>query len=110
MVETTTEAGVDGGGHGGGGGHSPLEQFEIHTIAELKLGGLDLSFTNASLITRSSAPSPVTAECVPLVPRVPRGPGVPLLGAPGTGVARVGRTTRMFSGLMSRWITSRSWA
>ena len=47
MAETTTEA---GGGHGGGGGHSPLEQFEIHTIAEFKLGGLDLSFTNASLM------------------------------------------------------------
>jgi F-type H+-transporting ATPase subunit a len=50
MAETTTEAGVEGGGHGGGGGHSPLEQFEIHTIAEFKLGGLDLSFTNASLM------------------------------------------------------------
>ncbi len=28
---------------------SPLEQFEIHTYAPLKLGGIDVSFTNASL-------------------------------------------------------------
>ncbi len=29
--------------------HSPLEQFEIHSLVPLKLGGLDLSFTNSSL-------------------------------------------------------------
>jgi F-type H+-transporting ATPase subunit a len=49
MAETTTEAAGAGAGQGGGG-HSPLEQFEIHTIAEFRLGGLDLSFTNASLM------------------------------------------------------------
>ena len=36
------------GGHGGG--HSPLEQFEIHRIVPIKLGDLDLSFTNSSLL------------------------------------------------------------
>ncbi len=30
------------------GGHSPLEQFVIHRIAEFEVGGLDLSFTNSS--------------------------------------------------------------
>lgn len=35
---------------GNGGGHSPLEQFEIKVIVPLKAGGLDLSFTNASLM------------------------------------------------------------
>ena len=29
--------------------HSPLEQFEIHRLIHLNLGGLDASFTNASL-------------------------------------------------------------
>lgn len=36
------------GGHGGG--HSPLAQFEIHTIVPIKLGDLNLSFTNSSLL------------------------------------------------------------
>ena len=27
----------------------PLEQFEVHTIAPLKIGGVDVSFTNSSL-------------------------------------------------------------
>lgn len=31
------------------GGHSPLEQFEIHRLIEIQVGGLDLSFTNSSL-------------------------------------------------------------
>ena len=30
--------------------HSPLAQFEIKTLADLHLGGIDASFTNASLI------------------------------------------------------------
>lgn len=30
--------------------HSPLEQFEIHTLVPLRFGGLDLSFTNSSLM------------------------------------------------------------
>lgn len=30
-------------------GHSPLEQFEIKTLAPIKLGSLDISFTNSSL-------------------------------------------------------------
>jgi F-type H+-transporting ATPase subunit a len=34
---------------GGGGGHSPLAQFEIKEIVPIKIGGLDLSFTNSSL-------------------------------------------------------------
>ncbi|MBY0407310.1 MAG: F0F1 ATP synthase subunit A, partial [Rickettsiales bacterium] len=31
------------------GGHSPLTQFEVHPIVPFKVGGYDLSFTNASL-------------------------------------------------------------
>ena len=30
--------------------HSPLEQFEIHEIVPIHLGGLDISFTNSSLM------------------------------------------------------------
>jgi len=30
--------------------HSPLEQFEIHPIVPFRIGGLDLSFTNSSLV------------------------------------------------------------
>ena len=30
-------------------GHNPLAQFEIHPIFDFKMGGIDLSFTNASL-------------------------------------------------------------
>lgn len=30
-------------------GHSPLAQFEVHPLIPLHIGGLDLSFTNASL-------------------------------------------------------------
>lgn len=29
--------------------HSPIEQFEIHTLVPLEIGGIDWSFTNASL-------------------------------------------------------------
>ncbi len=29
--------------------HGPLEQFEIHRIVPMKLGGLDLSFTNSAM-------------------------------------------------------------
>ncbi|MDA0262151.1 MAG: F0F1 ATP synthase subunit A [Proteobacteria bacterium] len=29
--------------------HSPLEQFEIHRLATMDIGGLDVSFTNSSL-------------------------------------------------------------
>jgi F-type H+-transporting ATPase subunit a len=36
------------GGHAEG--HSPLAQFEIHTIVPIKLGDLNLSFTNSSLL------------------------------------------------------------
>ncbi|MDH3700808.1 MAG: F0F1 ATP synthase subunit A [Alphaproteobacteria bacterium] len=32
-----------------GGGHSPLEQFQIKEIIPLKLGGVDVSFTNSAL-------------------------------------------------------------
>jgi len=35
---------------GHGGGHSPLVQFEIKEIVPLKLGGIDISFTNSSLM------------------------------------------------------------
>ena len=38
---------AEGADHGGG--HSPLAQFEIKEIVPIKLGGLDLSFTNSSL-------------------------------------------------------------
>ncbi len=31
------------------GGHSPMHQFEVHKIIEMNIGGLDVSFTNASL-------------------------------------------------------------
>ncbi len=30
-------------------GHSPLEQFEIHRLVEIPIGGLDASFTNSAL-------------------------------------------------------------
>ena len=30
-------------------GHNPLAQFEIHPLIDFKMGGFDLSFTNASL-------------------------------------------------------------
>ena len=30
------------------GGHSPLEQFEIHRFLPIEIGGVDLSFTNSS--------------------------------------------------------------
>ena len=32
-----------------GGGHSPLEQFVIKPIVPLKIGGIDVSFTNSAL-------------------------------------------------------------
>ena len=32
------------------GGHSPLVQFEIHTLVPINIGSLDLSFTNSSLM------------------------------------------------------------
>ena len=38
---------AEAGGHGGG--HGPLAQFEIKEIVPIKIGGLDLSFTNSSL-------------------------------------------------------------
>ena len=31
-------------------GHSPLEQFDIKTIVPIHIGGIDASFTNASLV------------------------------------------------------------
>lgn len=31
------------------GGHSPLAQFEIHSIVPLSIGGVDLSYTNSAL-------------------------------------------------------------
>ena len=34
----------------GTGGHSPLEQFEIHRLIEIEIGGLDVSFTNSALV------------------------------------------------------------
>jgi F-type H+-transporting ATPase subunit a len=30
-------------------GHSPMEQFEIHKLIPIEIGGVDLSFTNSSL-------------------------------------------------------------
>ena len=30
-------------------GHSPLEQFEIHRLVPLEVGGVDISFTNSAL-------------------------------------------------------------
>ncbi len=30
-------------------GHSPMQQFEVHKLIPIEIGGLDLSFTNASL-------------------------------------------------------------
>jgi F-type H+-transporting ATPase subunit a len=29
--------------------HSPLAQFEIHPLVPIKIGGLDISFTNSAL-------------------------------------------------------------
>jgi F-type H+-transporting ATPase subunit a len=33
-----------------GGGHSPLAQFEINEIVPINIGGIDISFTNSSLM------------------------------------------------------------
>jgi F-type H+-transporting ATPase subunit a len=33
----------------GGGGHSPLEQFEIHELVPIHIGDLNLSYTNSAL-------------------------------------------------------------
>ena len=33
----------------GAEGHSPLTQFEIHPLVDLKVGGVDISFTNSAL-------------------------------------------------------------
>lgn len=33
----------------GAGGHSPLEQFEIHRIVDINVGGVDVSITNSSI-------------------------------------------------------------
>ncbi len=30
--------------------HSPLEQFEVHPLVELEIGGIDISFTNSALM------------------------------------------------------------
>ena len=30
-------------------GHSPMAQFEVHKLIPLEIGGVDVSFTNASL-------------------------------------------------------------
>jgi F-type H+-transporting ATPase subunit a len=35
---------------GAEGGHSPLAQFEIHRFVDLKIGGIDASITNSSVI------------------------------------------------------------
>ncbi len=35
----------------GGEAHNPLEQFEIHRLVDLQLGGIDISFTNSALWT-----------------------------------------------------------
>jgi F-type H+-transporting ATPase subunit a len=34
----------------GDGGHSPLAQFEIHSLIPLQLGGIDVSYTNSALV------------------------------------------------------------
>ena len=46
-----TTGAADAAAHGGGGGLAidPMHQFEIKRLVDFKLGGLDLSFTNASL-------------------------------------------------------------
>ena len=35
-------------------GHSPLEQFEIHRLVPLEIGGVDISFTNSALFMVAS--------------------------------------------------------
>ncbi|MFA5122570.1 F0F1 ATP synthase subunit A [Zavarzinia sp.] len=35
----------------GGEAHNPLEQFEIHRLIDLQIGGIDISFTNSALWT-----------------------------------------------------------
>jgi F-type H+-transporting ATPase subunit a len=35
-------------------GHSPLEQFEIHRLVPLEIGGVDVSFTNSALFMVAS--------------------------------------------------------
>ncbi len=36
-------------GHGGGGGLNPLHQFEIHSILDISIAGINVSFTNSAL-------------------------------------------------------------
>lgn len=49
MTEVAEQGLAEGAEHADGG-HSPLVQFEIHELVPLNLGGLNLSFTNASLM------------------------------------------------------------
>lgn len=49
VTEGASGAAEDAAGHGGGGGHSPLEQFEVHPLIPIEVGGVNLSFTNSSL-------------------------------------------------------------
>ena len=42
-------AASDAHGAGHEGGHSPMEQFEIHSILDIFIGGYNVSFTNSSL-------------------------------------------------------------
>jgi len=50
-VANTDPNAAEAGAHGGGGGMAidPMHQFEIKRFMDWKIGGLDISFTNASL-------------------------------------------------------------
>ena len=41
----------------GEGGHSPLEQFEIHELVPIHIGDLNLSYTNSALWMSMPLPS-----------------------------------------------------
>jgi F-type H+-transporting ATPase subunit a len=47
--QATTDAAESGHGAGGSLGIDPMHQFEVTPLIEIKLGDLDMSFTNASL-------------------------------------------------------------
>lgn len=49
-MSTTSDVELGNGAHGGGGlGVDPMHQFEVQTYFPIHIGGLDASFTNASL-------------------------------------------------------------
>ena len=49
MASTTEQAAATAQHSGGGLAIDPMHQFQVHAIVPIRIGGIDLSFTNASL-------------------------------------------------------------